>query len=342
MNDDAGKHVLILGAGSVGRRHMRNLQELGCRISALDPRNDRLEEASETVSIVSSYASLSEIGPAWQSIDAVVVASPPTVHVGQAVEAIERGKAVLLEKPVCAGLDDALRLLAKQRESPGVPVLLGYTYRWWQPLIDFRRKLNEEAVGKPLHAKFVMSAHLADWHPWERYQDFFMASKNLGGGALLDESHFVDLMLWFFGKPASVWSRVEKLSGLEIDTDDNVDIIAVYDSGLRVYIHLDLFGRPHEKYISVAGEGRTLQWSFDPNRYRYSDEMEQNWHEVNYSLERNDMFISLAREFVSILDDPATRPSCSVEDGVEVLEVLEACRESTSTGAMVTLPGRQP
>jgi predicted dehydrogenase len=41
-----------------------------------------------------------------------------------------------------------------------------------------------------------MSAHLADWHPWERYQDFFMAQAALGGGALLDESHFLDLMLW--------------------------------------------------------------------------------------------------------------------------------------------------
>ena len=68
--------------------------------------------------------------------------------------------------------------------------------------LEFYSEGGEEeanAVGGLRHARFVMSAHLADWHPWERYQDFFMASRDQGGGALLDESHFIDLMLWFFG-----------------------------------------------------------------------------------------------------------------------------------------------
>ena len=73
-----------------------------------------------------------------------------------------------------------------------------------------------------------MSAHLADWHPWEQYQDFFMAKKNLGGGALLDESHWIDLMVWFFGLPQSIIGKVEKISDLDIETDDNVDFLSLY------------------------------------------------------------------------------------------------------------------
>jgi predicted dehydrogenase len=68
-----------------------------------------------------------------------------------------------------------------------------------------------------------MAAHLADWHPWERYQDFFMSSKTMGGGAILDESHWLDLMLWFFGTPEKLFAKVDKISDLEIETDDNVD-----------------------------------------------------------------------------------------------------------------------
>ena len=75
-----------------------------------------------------------------------------------------------------------------------------------------------------LSVTFTMSAHLADWHPWERYQDFFMSNAAMGGGALLDESHWLDLMLWFFGMPDRLFAKIEKLSDLEIETDDNVDM----------------------------------------------------------------------------------------------------------------------
>jgi predicted dehydrogenase len=306
----------------------------------MDPRRDRLDEAGEMVEITDGYTSLADISKSWNDIDAVVVASPPAFHVSQTVACLEAGKPVLLEKPVCAEISEAEILLRTHKSHADVPLLLGYTYRWWPPLRDFKEQLAEGKVGKPLHARFVMSAHLADWHPWERYQEFFMASKDLGGGALLDESHFVDLMIWFFGMPAAVWSRVEKLSELEIDTDDNVDMIAIYDDGLRVNIHLDLYGRPHEKYISIVGEGCTLAWSFEPNRYRYSDRIEQNWREIEYRLERNDMFVDLAREFVSIIEDPRNQPSCGLEDGMRVLEVLEACRRSSRTGCIADLSQR--
>jgi predicted dehydrogenase len=187
-----------------------------------------------------------------------------------------------------------------------------------------------------MSARCVMSAHLADWHPWERYQDFFMASASLGGGALLDESHFLDLMLWFFGTPSHVYARVEKLSDLQIDTDDNVDALLEYDSGLRVGIHLDLFGRPHEKSIRVGGERGSAEWTFDPNELRIGTTPEPVWRTQTYSNQRNDMFIAVAREFLEALDGSAVR-TCTVEDGVKVLEVIEAMRSSSQTGRRVAL-----
>ncbi len=329
----AKHHILVLGAGSVGKRHMQNLSTLGCEISAMDPRDERLNEASDVVRLIDRYRSLDEVSGHWERYSGVVVGSPPNVHVAQCIAAIEAGVPVLLEKPVCPDLMGAQRL-ADHVDKASAALLLGYTYRWWQPLRLFRDRLQANAAGKPLHAKFVMSAHLADWHPWERYQDFFMASRDLGGGALLDESHFVDLMLWFFGMPDTVYSRVEKLSELEIDTDDNVDIIATYASGLRVYIHLDLYGRPHEKYISVTGEEGTLEWSFDPNRIRMAKSMEHTWDEELFAFERNDMFVAVAREFLGVIEGDQ-QPSCSIDDGVNVLRVLEACRQSSVSGREV-------
>ncbi len=106
-----------------------------------------------------------------------------------------RERRCCLKRPVCPDLASGERL-AQVAARASVPVLMGYTWRWWPPLIDVRRQLADGAIGTVRHVQFHMSAHLADWHPWERYQDFFMARRELGGGALLDESHWIDLMLW--------------------------------------------------------------------------------------------------------------------------------------------------
>lgn len=325
-----GQHILVVGAGSVGRRHLRNFAAGGCRTSAVDARADRLEEAAGEMDL--SFRSTS-LEAAWESgeiFDGVVISSPPKFHVDQALAAMERGLPVLLEKPVSPDLASAERLAVEQ-ERLGVPLLLGYTYRWWPPLREVRRMLREEVVGTILAVRCVMSAHLADWHPWERYQDFFMASRDLGGGALLDESHFVDLLYWLFGLPDRVFANVEKLSGLEIETDDNVDAWLGYESGLRVNIHLDLYGRPHEKYMSFVGEKGTVVWSFDPNRIRVGRSAEQIWEDREFDHERNAMFVEVAREFLQVVVGAAS-PSCTAQDGKEVMRILEAMRASSSSG----------
>jgi len=330
------KKILVVGAGSVGKRHLANLAGLGCLVWGVDPRPDRLAEAAGIKGFQDGFAGLEAALEAGAGFDGAVVASPPSFHVDQCLALARAGLPILLEKPVCPGLKEGRRLAQGLEPLMGTRLLLGYTYRWWPPLADLRAWLKEGRIGQPLHAVFFMSAHLADWHPWERYQDFFMASRELGGGALLDESHFLDLMYWFFGLPEKLFGRVEKLSGLEIQTDDNVDLTVVYKSGLRVSVHLDLYGRPHEKYIAFTGEKGTIHWSFEPNRLKYSDRMEQEWETKEYSFERNDMFVDLAREFLEVIDG-REEMTCTLEDGLAVLRIIEACRKSSETERMVAL-----
>ncbi len=142
----------------------------------------------------------------------------------------------------------------------------------------------------------------------------------------MDESHFIDLMIMFFGIPASLFAKAEKLSSLEIETDDNVEMIALYGDGLRVSIHLDLYTRPHERYIAVTGEKGTLRWSFDPNTVSYSNEMNHEWEIEEFNYERNDMFVKVAEEFIRLLDGHSEL-TCTLNDGINALSIVEACRE---------------
>ena len=321
------KHILIIGTGSVGKRHAKNLNSLGCTISCIDPRRDRLDEAAqENIPLKSGYASLEEAFAGGDTFDAVAVTSPPSFHIDQAVAAMRKGIPVLLEKPISPDLKSAQTLQKTVHES-GVPLLLGYTWRWWPSLSKVRDHLSQHAIGKLRYVKFIMSAQLADWHPWERYQDFFMASKSLGGGALLDESHWLDLMIWLFGMPQKLFAKVEKISDLEIETDDNVDILCKYPENMSVYLHLDLYGRPHEKSIQFIGEKGTLIW--EPEQIRIGRGMEPDWQVENFANDRNDMFVSVAQEFMQVLSGrPVT--TCNIDDGINVLTLVEAARRSSS------------
>jgi predicted dehydrogenase len=328
------KHILIVGTGSAGKRHAQNLHSLGCTISCMDPRRERLEEVTaQPIDIKSVFTSLDDAFASDDRFDAVVIASPPSFHVQQSIYALQRDLPVLLEKPVSPDLASASKLHAALRDT-GVPLLLGYTWRWWPPLMKVKQLLERQAFGELKFVKFTMAAHLADWHPWERYQDFFMASRTLGGGAILDESHWLDLMLWFFGMPQKLFAKVEKISGLEIETDDNVDMLVFYDSGMRVSLHMDLYARPHEKSIQFIGENGTLIW--EPNSIKIGKEMDPDWEIEEFNYDRNDMFVGVAEEFLKMLAGDDTQ-TCSIDDGIRVLELIEAARQSSSSEKVIGL-----
>jgi predicted dehydrogenase len=327
------KHILIIGSGSIGKRHARNLAALGCKISCVDPRPERCEELALETPVARYYATIDEallIG----NYSGVVVGSPTFYHPEHTIKAMRAGLPVLLEKPVAISLKEAKSVTEVMNQTNG-SVLLGYTWRWWTPLRRVKDLLNEDRVGTLRHVQFHMSAHLADWHPWEPYQDFFMSKKELGGGALLDESHWIDLMIWFFGDPDKVSGKVARLSDLEIETDDNVDALCCY-KGFNVSLHLDLYGRPHEKFIRFIGEKGTILWSASPNKIMIGVGSEQEWVEEKFDCERNEMFVETAREFLDIVDGKKTM-TCTLSDGLNVMKVIEAIRFSSSESRMISI-----
>lgn len=326
------KKILVVGTGSAGKRHGRNLRELGCAISFVDPRQDRLSEAAEEGAVGNGYTVLAQ-ALEDQRWDGVVIASPANFHVEQVLEVIASQTCpVLSEKPLSIDTASAVRLKAHSDR-----ILLGYTYRWWPPLEEYRRLLHHNAIGRVRNMRFIMSAHLADWHPWERYQDFFMAKKALGGGALLDESHFIDLMLWFLGPADEVFSWVDKISNLEIETDDNVDILVRYRSGTQVNLHLDLIGRPHDRSITAVGEEGTLVYSYEDNAVMHGTQGEKTWDIQRFDCERNDMFLGVAREFLAMIGGNLEEKRCTIEDGIAALKIVDACRISSAEGRVVAL-----
>jgi predicted dehydrogenase len=80
-------------------------------------------------------------------------------------------------------------------------------------------------------------------------------------------------------------------------------------------------------------------WTDSPNRVSVSFEAtpgEDGWEETDYTCERNDMFVDVANEFLAVVDGAPVN-SCTIADGVGVLEVLEAARRSSADDRTVLL-----
>lgn len=319
--------ILVVGYGSAGQRHARNLAKRGAIISAVD--ND--EKRFDVPAAPKLRAGFQTVEQALASgrFGAAVIATPTAFHVDQTAALLRAGCPVMLEKPVSPDLKSAQRVASLQAGTK-VPILLGYTWRWWPALIELRTRLKAGIIGRPLRAELVMASHLEDWHPGEPLSEFFMSSAALGGGALLDESHWLDQMLWLFGKPQEIAADVERVSKLPIDSDDHVELRAFYPDGLRVRVHLDLYTRPTERSIAIYGEKGMMHWRFETGCLTLIPVAGER-EEIRYTNDRNDMFDALAEEFLAVLRDDATI-SCSLNDGLSVMQVVEAARVSHGRG----------
>jgi len=129
-----------------------------------------------------------------------------------------------------------------------------------------RQMIREGAVGRVLSLRGTFSQNLRDWHPWEGL-NFFMSSKAQGGGVLLEETHLVDLCRWLVGEITQVmglngaWSSLKEEPAF--DVDDLAEFIAQFESGAVGSLHMDLYGRYHQKRVEVIGDDATLFWEYD-------------------------------------------------------------------------------
>lgn len=324
----------------VGRRHARNLHRLGCQVSCMDTRPDPLEEIIKEVPVIHQFTSLNDALSRASEFTGVAVCSPTQCHVEQARAVLDLDLPVLVEKPVSTDVDSCNPL--QTRLQQGGKLLLDYPYRWWTPVRQLKTLISAGAIGVPRHARFVMSAHAKHVNPVQAEQALSSAKQDLNGGVLLEQIHFIDLMLWIFGMPDRIFARTGKISNLEREADDVVDIVAGYADQVLVTFHMDSFGRPHEQHIVVTGEEGTIQCLFAPDALRLSRMPELRWETEYFSIERNDMFLSVAREFLNILDGNNFDQTCTLEDGIRTLKVVEACKQSQGTRSEVILTGTVP
>src|SRR6266568_3998292 len=152
---DTGFRVAVAGCGYWGSKHVRVMHATQgvAEVALVDGLEDRLQNLARHYKSAPCYADLRSSLP---HVDAVVVATPPSTHVGVALEAIEAGKHVLVEKPLAPTTAGARRLMNAASEA-GVILMVGHTFEY-NPAV---RKLRELVRSKELgEIYYIDSARL--------------------------------------------------------------------------------------------------------------------------------------------------------------------------------------
>ncbi len=247
------KDVLIVGCGSIGRRHAANAARLAS-VTVFDTAAQRLADAARTLNLASS-TSLEEA--LARKPNAVVVATPQVTHLNIASAAITSGADVLIEKPIACSLDGLPEFLerAEQRHKR-VRVVCNMRFH---PAVAALHD-HIALIGKPLFARAQYGNYLPNMRPGVDYRELYCARAETGGGVILDAIHEIDYLMWLFGPVARVNAVADRVGNFDIDVEDYAAITLKHASGVHSEIHLDYLQRSKRRSCEIAGTDGTLIW----------------------------------------------------------------------------------
>ena len=325
--------ALVLGAGSIGSRHARNLRAAGVGSIAIYD-----AEASAAARLAAEIG-----GNPVESLDAWLAVSPPTVglvctpphlHVEQALKLLEHGAHVFVEKPLSHTSAEAARL-AQIGARCGRAIQVGYNLRFHPGLILLKEFIDAKQIGRIFWARLEVGQYLPDWRPQADYRRSYTASSARGGGILLDASHEIDYACWLFGAPVELCSLAGRSGVLEMDAEDCASLIMRCDSGVQVDIHLDCLQRTYTRQCKVVGELGTLVWDYTLNDVRLWQVSKPEWLSHPYSFEGNDMYRAELDHFLASVV-AGTPPAVGIADGLRAIRIVEAAKQAAAAAYRVT------
>ncbi len=237
----------FVGAGTVAHQMAADLSLVdGARLSAVAARSR--QSASRLATLHSAHV-VDSFDPliARDDVDVVYIATPPALHVDQAIRAMRAGKAVLIEKPFALNEIEAKSIVEVAIETNQFCMEAMWS-RFLPSIAEIRKRIAAGDLGDVRTFDADFSYALI---PNTQHHLFQLP----GGGALLDRGVYgVSLALDLFGVPTEIYSRATVgPSGV----DEDVSVVMTHGNGVRSTISASLVGRGLNQGI-VKGTKATI------------------------------------------------------------------------------------
>ncbi len=332
------ERLLIVGLGSIGKRHLRIVRNRtpDVRIAAL--RHRRPEEADSATPDLEQMVTSVDEALAFRP-QAAVIASPSSVHLEVASALAAQGVHLLIEKPI-SHTSSGVQGLIDLCRARAIVLMTGYNLRFLPSLRHFRALLAEGRVGRVLSVRAEVGQFLPAWRPAVDYRRAVSANASTGGGVLLELSHEIDYLRWLFGDVSSVSAITRRQSDLEIDVEDTALLMLEFEraaAGVPVVasLSMDCVRHDYTRTCTVIGDGGTLRWNALAGSVEVFDQGATAWRVLLASEEAaDDSYAAQWLHFLSCME-AGHAPLVSGSDGLAVIRIIEAARRSSLTSAMV-------
>lgn len=314
--------------GSIGRRHIKNLQTLGVKqIGAIDPsfRNPTSKNPSPSFGGVGFRPSLKQaLKEKW---DAVFICSPSSTHMKIALDVAKTKTPMFIEKPLSHTLAGLGQL---QKAGQNIkPIMTGYNIDFHPQFQKIKALLAKKTLGKVWGVRAEFGQYLPDWRPKTDYSKSYSAKKALGGGILLDDIHEINSLYNLFGPVKKVFGLTAKQSNLKIETEDYVEAILQFENGIIGQVHMDYLQRDYSRHLKIIGEKGALVWDLGSAKLDLFPAAEKKWQTIDKieNFDWNTTYLAEAKEFLQCLK-AKKNPSSGLQRGIETLKIALAIKKS--------------
>ncbi len=332
---------LICGLGSIGKRHLENLERLGVPCEEIGIYRTRKGTESFGDEVLKNH---NHRHPVFDNLKdalaqkpiAAIIANPTSLHVPVAIQAAKAGCHLFIEKPLSHSLTD-VKTLIKIVTKKNLVAFVAYNLRFHPLLRQIKRALESEEIGKVISIHAEMAERVTDWHPWEDYKISYANREDLGGGVILSQSHELDYLYWLFGKPKWIFASGGELGELEIGVEDTCKSVMEFENSIIASLHVDYLKRPQRRFLEITGAKGRIYWNYYGKKVEFiplQGEPKAACEPANF--ERNVMYIEELKHFLDCVKNNK-QPLVDLRQGRDVLKMALATKKSLARGKKVYL-----
>tara|TARA_Y100000590_G_scaffold115951_1_gene132318 strand:+ start:9108 stop:10103 length:996 start_codon:yes stop_codon:yes gene_type:complete len=325
--------ILVIGYGSIGKRHVKNLLKINNnQISICTHNNDALKLKNKNVKIFKTVSDAVK-----EEFDLVVICNETSLHVKTALKFAEKGCHIFFEKPISDSLEEIpkLKKLIKQKK---IISMVGCNMRFLPGIKLMKKLIEKESIGRIFSVLVENGSYMPDWHPWEDYKRSYAGRKKLGGGVVLTQIHEYDYLFWFFGKVDEVYAINGKFSDLKIDVEDLSASLLKFKKKIIAEVHLDYFQKPSQRSCKIIGTKGQIKWQWENDRVEIFNYKTKKLTTKNLKkkFDRNQMYVNEMKYFLKCIKTKKI-PMNSITEALKIQEVALAIKKSSEKKIMISL-----
>jgi len=325
--------VTIVGFGSIGQRHCKNLlDKSNAEIFLSTKHNLKNFKNNKRIQNLPSLEECLKKQP-----DIGLVCNTSNLHVETAIKLAKNNCHLLIEKPLSNSLKNITTLLSLVEKNK-IITLMGFNLRFHPCLIKIKQLLSKNKIGRIIYVHAENGSYLPDWHPKEDYRKSYSSHNTLGGGVVLTCLHEVDYLYWLFGNVKEVSAITGKFSDLKIDSEDLASISLRFKNNIIAHVHLDFFQRPAERSCKIVGTKGTLFCDFNKNTVSLYELNKKKWKEImnlkNYNI--NDMYVDEIKQLLKCIKTQKKSVNDIVQ-GLKTLKIALAIQKSAKSRKTVNI-----